>query len=340
MTPLSAEDEISGYDVIGDVHGHLVALEGLLSQLGYVDDGSGWAHPSRRAVFIGDLIDRGAHQVEVVRTVQQMVARRSAHAVMGNHEFNAIAYHLPDPASPGHHCRVRSAKNKAQHAAFLEQVGEDSPLHREMVEWFLELPLWIELSLGDQRLRIVHACWHQPSMQTLEPWLSPAATISVDGVVAASKRTTAVYDAVETLLKGPEVHLGGRSYLDKGGHERHRARRRWWDPAAATLDAVAHVPPGSVTPSGAPFGPLPDVPCDPAGQYLDMVPLVVGHYWCRPPLDVWSPFVACVDFSVAADGPLVAYRWSGEASLAAEHYVAHWAVHPAVDDIADVGESD
>lgn len=340
MTTPSAEVEIAGYDVIGDVHGHLGALEGLLSRLGYVDDGNGWAHPSRRAVFIGDLIDRGAHQVEVVRTVQRMVARRSAYAVMGNHEFNAIAFQLPDPSSPGRHCRARSPRNVAQHAAFLEQVGEDSPLHRELVEWFLELPLWLELSIGEQRLRIVHACWHRPSMQILEPWLSPSATIAVDGVIAASQRTSAVYDAVETLLKGPEIDLGGRSYLDKGGHERRRARRRWWDPNAATLAAAAHVPPGSVTPSGVPFGPLPDDPCDPAGQYLDEIPLVVGHYWCRPPLDVWSPFVACVDYSVAADGPLVAYRWGGEASLAADRYVAHPVAHPEVDDIGDVGEAD
>ncbi len=57
----------SGYDVIGDVHGHADKLEHLLRQLGYAETPqpqhqrgqSLWSHPGRQAIFIGDLIDRG-----------------------------------------------------------------------------------------------------------------------------------------------------------------------------------------------------------------------------------------------------------------------------------------
>jgi len=45
---------------------------GLLDVLGYrVVDGA-HSHPDRTAVFVGDLMDRGPRQVEVVRIVRAM----------------------------------------------------------------------------------------------------------------------------------------------------------------------------------------------------------------------------------------------------------------------------
>lgn len=53
--------ELSGYDIIGDIHGCADELEGLLGVLGYRQDGRGGPHrhESRCAIFVGDLIDRG-----------------------------------------------------------------------------------------------------------------------------------------------------------------------------------------------------------------------------------------------------------------------------------------
>ncbi len=53
-------------------------------------------------------------------------------------------------------------------------------------------------------------------------------------------------------------------------------------------------------------------------------PTFIGHDWLSPaeaarPL---SDRVACVDYSVAKGGPLMAYRYSGEATLTAENVVA------------------
>ena len=48
------------YDIIGDIHGQADKLKGLLVQLGYVDSGEYFVPPpNHKAVFIGDLIDRG-----------------------------------------------------------------------------------------------------------------------------------------------------------------------------------------------------------------------------------------------------------------------------------------
>jgi hypothetical protein len=169
-------------------------------------------------------------------------------------------------------------------------------------------------------------------MRVLAPLLSPTGSLTVDAVVATSVKDSPEYDALEVVLKGPEIDMGGLVYLDKGGHERGRARRRWWDPHATTLRTAALVPPGSKAPGGVPFAGLPDTPVDALGRYTDPVPVIVGHYWCDGPLELFDPLVACVDYSVAKNGPLVAYRWSGESVLTTDHYVACPVAHPDQDD--------
>jgi hypothetical protein len=50
------------YDIVGDVHGELPALTALGREVGYdVDRGS----RGRIPFFLGDLVDRGEHSLEV-----------------------------------------------------------------------------------------------------------------------------------------------------------------------------------------------------------------------------------------------------------------------------------
>lgn len=70
---------MSGYDVIGDIHGHVDRLRRLLKLMGYKNDGGFWQHPEGRTViFVGDLIDRGPGQLETLRLVRAMTEERSA----------------------------------------------------------------------------------------------------------------------------------------------------------------------------------------------------------------------------------------------------------------------
>jgi hypothetical protein len=50
-------------------------------------------------------------------------------------------------------------------------------------------------------------------------------------------------------------------------------------------------------------------------------PVFIGHYWMSGRPELQSPKVACVDYSAAKDGPLVAYRWNGEQDLDAANFV-------------------
>ena len=77
------------FDIIGDVHGCCDELESLLQQLGYTRNGSeSWGHPSgRKAIFVGDLVDRGPRIVDTLKTVMAMSLAGSALCVPGNHDI-------------------------------------------------------------------------------------------------------------------------------------------------------------------------------------------------------------------------------------------------------------
>jgi hypothetical protein len=290
---------MSGFDIIGDVHGCADKLRGLLKHLGYRELAGTFHHAGRQAIFVGDLIDRGPQQIETVQIARSMVDAGAARVTMGNHEFTAIPIVTPNPGVPGDTMRTRrgstGAKNLAQHATFLRQVGDGSVRHSEFVEWFKTLPLWLDL----ERLRIAHACWHQSMIETLAGLLGGGRSLSEFVIEANTKRTVA-YEAVETILKGPEVELGGnRVFVDKDGHDRTAARIRWWDAEANTLNRIAEIPAGSTTPDGQPFPALPEDPCPEAEQYryLDKTPVFFGHYWRTGVPKIAGPAAVCVDFS-------------------------------------------
>jgi hypothetical protein len=135
----------SNFDIIGDVHGQFDKLVALLAHLGYRDSGGTWRHPSRSVIFLGDLIDRGPKQLATVDLVRRMVEAGSARCVMGNHEFNAIAWATPDPEHEGKFLRDHhKAGNREQHQAFLDVV-EGTHLQKEITDWFKTLPLWLDL---------------------------------------------------------------------------------------------------------------------------------------------------------------------------------------------------
>ena len=166
-----------GIDVIGDVHGHADELEALLKLLGYVERAGAYRHPTNTALLLGDLIDRGPQQLKCVRIPRMMRDAGSARILMGNHEFNAIAYATPTDDALGGHLRPRSPKNAAQHAAFLGAVGVDTAQHRDAIAFFRTLPLWEEMD----GLRGVHACWSVRAMDDLAASVNGDRTLTSEG---------------------------------------------------------------------------------------------------------------------------------------------------------------
>jgi len=92
-TPLwnDRRSEHGPFDIVGDVHGCADELEELLGLLGYEPVDGAYRHPDgRRAVFVGDLVDRGPRILDTVAIVHAMVEQGSALAVPGNHDMKLV----------------------------------------------------------------------------------------------------------------------------------------------------------------------------------------------------------------------------------------------------------
>ncbi len=303
------------YDIIGDVHGCSKTLENLLLKLGYSPDSNGiYKHADRTVIFLGDFIDRGPHQREVIAIVRPMIESGVAKAVMGNHEYNAIAYATADEERGGY-LRVHSEKNREQHKAFLDAYADRPAAYADVIEWFKTLPLWLDL--GD--VRIIHACWDKEMVRKIG-----APVLTAELLHASSNKGLWQFEAIETILKGKEIPLpDGHVFHDKDGNARHNIRVRWWDQLAGTY-LQAYMGPGSARTQ------IPDDEI--AGDHLieyshDEPPVFLGHYWMEGDPKPLAPNIACTDYSVAKPGgKLVAYRWDGERNLASDKFVAVYRV--------------
>ncbi len=130
------QDEKGPFDIVGDVHGCFEELVLLLERLGYqlaarvgADGETGYSvtHPEgRKAVFVGDLVDRGPGVTNVLKLVMSMVEDGVALCVAGNHESKLVR-------------KLRGRNVQISHglAESLEQLEDESPAFRETATRFL-----------------------------------------------------------------------------------------------------------------------------------------------------------------------------------------------------------
>ena len=144
--------ETGPFDVIGDVHGCRAELEALLGELGYAlarDDAGrpvSARHPDgRRAIFLGDLVDRGPDTPGVLRLVMGMVSAGRALCVMGNHEAKLLRA-----------LRGRNVKVNHGLAESLAQLAAEPPEFVSEVERFID-GLISHYVLDGGRLVVSHA---------------------------------------------------------------------------------------------------------------------------------------------------------------------------------------
>ena len=138
-TPLwtNRQDERGPFDIIGDVHGCFDELALLLERLGYAladrvgaDGEAGYAvtHPEgRKAVFVGDLVDRGPGVTKVLKLVMSMVEDGAALCVAGNHESKLVR------KLKGRNVQVSHGLTES-----LEQLENESASFREGAATFLD----------------------------------------------------------------------------------------------------------------------------------------------------------------------------------------------------------
>jgi protein phosphatase len=137
------------FDIIGDVHGCFDELRELLTKLGYEITTNGTVngvHPEgRKAVFLGDLVDRGPKVPEVLKLVMSMTAAGGALAVPGNHDSKLMR-------------KLRGRDVQITHglAESLMQLESEPPEFKEQVADFID-SLVSHYVLDDGRLVVAHA---------------------------------------------------------------------------------------------------------------------------------------------------------------------------------------
>ena len=147
------EHDLGPFDVIGDVHGCSEELGQLLSQLGYVRRGDGCYHPAgRRAIFVGDLSDRGPANVAVWQLVLGMVEHGHALIVAGNHDNKLMRWLMGRP--------VRIGKGLQGTITEIEALPEPEQTHfrERLVNALRVAPGYLLLDQG--KLVVTHAGIH------------------------------------------------------------------------------------------------------------------------------------------------------------------------------------
>lgn len=146
------------FDVIGDVHGCYEELIALLQQLGWRIEGDCPTHPDgRKAVFVGDLVDRGPKSVGVVQLVMRMVQAGVAYAVIGNHDDKLLR-----------HLRGRQVQVSHGMERTLQELEPQPPEFRNALREFLEsLPSHLVLDNG--KLVVAHAGVKEPYIGRASP---------------------------------------------------------------------------------------------------------------------------------------------------------------------------
>ena len=293
-------------DIIGDIHGHADKLIELLNKLGYEKQDGTYAHPSRKVLFVGDYIDRGPQIKETLEIIKAMVDSGNAMALMGNHEYNALCFHFQE--SEGGHLRKHLITNIIQHYRTLEQFQNKQKEYEEYLEWFKTLPLFYETAT----FRAVHACWDNKNIEYLRNTLVNG-RLTDELIFQSVKKGTHLNKAIEETLKGREMKIpDGLFFTDKDGTNRSEIRIKWWeDPAEMIYKSIS-------------IEPLENLPELPVGitslktthfYSAEDKKVFFGHYWLKGEPSLYKQNICCLDYSVAKNGKLVAYRFDDEKEL-------------------------
>ncbi len=304
-----------GIDLIGDVHGCAISLCLLLDRLGYRRIGGVYQHPSRRALFIGDIVDRGPMIREALHIVRAMVEAGQAQIIMGNHEYNLLCYLTLKPDGTGY-----LREHTPRHQRILQQTLDQFAGHpRELddyLQWFLQLPLFIET----ERFRAVHACWHQGLIDRFKAEQG-GNRIDHDFLLRSAVEDSFEWDVMDRLLRGTHLRLPNDEVIvSRDGFRRRFFRTKFWASHPERLGDVVFQP-----------DPLPEHIARQlltAEQRADLIYygpeerlLFMGHYWCEGRPEPVAPNIACIDFSAVKYGKLVAYRLDNETKLQASKFV-------------------
>jgi hypothetical protein len=303
---------MDGFDIIGDIHGYASLLKQLLTKLGYKRIDGVWRHKVRKVVFVGDFINRGPEIRETLSLVRSMVEAGSALAILGNHEYGSILYHIKD--DNGTFMSRHIAGNRTQIQKTLTVYKDFNEEWLDHLKWMRTLPFFLDLG----EIRIAHAYWNDEEIARLKEYL-PNGRMKKKFIRELHEKRPDIAAIVYKLLKGLEFRCPKDLIIKcNKGLSRKAFLLKWWeDPTNKTFRQLYfgnkfvlpdyHFP-KELEPSYAPY---------PTG-----LPIVfLGHYCLSGGNEIVQQNICCLDSCVHTTGKLSAYSWSGEKELIADNLV-------------------
>ncbi|MFX4299909.1 metallophosphoesterase [Pseudosulfitobacter pseudonitzschiae] len=297
-------------DIVPDIHGDFDRLKDTLKALGY-REAKGWAHDEgRELVFLGDLIGRGSQNIACLALVEGLLNKGIAKAIMGNHELNAILYHMPDGS--GGYLRPHGAKETQQHQTFLNEAPLGSDVAAMALDFMCDMPLFIDAG----GIRLVHAFWEDAQIASLRA-NTVYGYLPLARLTEVAEESTSFGRAVKDVTGGPQVDISQIDsvchFHDGAGYRRTKMRYRWWPGSGRRWEDIG------ISLSSPFLLPKGDVPVELSENYYPIdAPLVVfGHYQEGGDPRQQSGNAICLDFPNVP----CAYRFDGESRFEPEKLI-------------------
>ena len=300
------------YDIIGDVHGYADQLINLLKKLGYRLRDGYYSHATRKAVFVGDIINRGPKIRETLNLVRKMVENGSAFAVLGNHEMYAILYYLRD--IEGKYYKKRIPKYQLQINQTLAEFATCEDEFKSHLKWLRTLPMFLDF--GD--IRIIHACWDDKNIELIRNTVTgPKLTKTLLREIALNETEFSI--KFWEACKGVDFQIPKDLLVfDADGRPHRSFRMKWWEnPEGKTFKEIS-----LESRFDLPDYTIPHQIIQTRKPYSKNDPIVFfGHYCLKQCCGILADNLCCVDSCVTRTGKLVAYRWAGEKKLTKSNFV-------------------
>lgn len=300
------------YDIIGDVHGNARELEELLGKLGYANVLGVWSNPERKAIFVGDFIDRGSNSRKVLSIVKAMVEYGSAYAILGNHELNAILYLTKENGKP---IRKPSESSRKLIEKVRSEFSKDPELLKDYIKWLRKLPLFLDFG----KFRVVHAYWNDKYVAQVAAIYHQDGRLKKQTLKDIVNPNHPISNAINRITKGIECRLPDDLIIkDSKNIRRNNFRIKWWEPAHNKTFRELSFGNKFKLPEYT----VPEQILFPFEIYEENKPIVFfGHYCMDEETLIQRKNICCVDACIASGGALVAYRWNGESEVKKANFV-------------------
>ncbi len=301
------------YDIIGDVHGQATLLKKLLLKLGYKNGENGYFHPERKAVFVGDFINRGHEIRKTIRLIRKMVRNGNAFAILGNHEINAILFDMKDVNG-----KPLIKEPRKSYLSLFKTINEyvDRPEQWEKhLRWMRSLPFFLELG----NIRFVHACWSGSAVRIIKEKLSEEQDAKNIFREYYKFPKSELSKSISVLTKGVDMKMpGDLKVVNNKGVIPLSFRMSWWEePEGKTFREMSFESKFKLPAYTIPPEILPET----FFYSENEPPVFFGHYCRGRGPHIIKPNICCVDSCVSRTKVLTAYSWRGEKVLKPENLV-------------------